>query len=429
MSATAQGQDPAPVPARVRSKPAKAVALKVANGNGHAVVKTEDVISGFAGQILELARDPNFDASKVTALWEVNRQYLERQDKEREHEAKLAAYADKAKAQSEFPIIGRDAWNDQTKSHYARLETIWEICCPIWTKYGFGVDFPSIRTPEGLIQLSCHITHTSGWETTVTMPEAPSDNVGFKGTANKTVVQGNQSTISYLKRGLLCSAMGIVTAMEDDDGNSGVRKQEAAQRRQELDHQAAPANPARERAATNNRRDRPPADWVQVTYDALGATTTPVAWKGMLAGALGQAPSATEVLALAKKLKAYVDKIPDKRNRDEVGRMFRAAMDLFGGEKSDKSDKSSDTAASDKPSDAADAKPKLTEDEQWAEDQISDLSGIWGMDTFMVMANDPKTQARMKRLSASGPENRVLFERIKAAYEARHTFIAKEAVR
>ena len=35
----------------------------------------------------------------------------------------------------------------------------------------------------------------------------------------------------------------------------------------------------------------------------------------------------------------------------------------------------------------------------------------------------------MKRLSASGPANRELYERVKKAYEARQTFIAREAAK
>jgi len=413
MSGIVPGADSAPVPAPVKRKPA--VAPK-ANGNGHADITTSDI----GERILAFARDPNVDADKVKVFWDIQKDMLAEQRKERDYEARLVAFDAKAKAQREFPVIGRDAWNDQTKSYYARLETIWEICCPIWTKHGFGVDFPSIRTSDGLIQLSCHITHNSGWETTVTVPEAPSDNVGFKGTANKTVIQGNQSTISYLKRGLLCSAMGIVTANEDDDGNSGDRK---------LTQQTQQTG----KPPTDTKR--PPVDWVQRTFTLLDSAPSPQAWETTLSSALPGAPSATEVVALRNRLSDYIGKIPDRKARNRIAALFHDRIMEFGGvvsdTPSDKAHRSTKGEDADRAEAAEKAKAKakpLTADEQWGEDQISELNGVWSMDVLLVMANNPETQARMKRMSADKIA-RPVFERVKAAYQTRQDFIAREAVR
>jgi hypothetical protein len=413
------------------AKPPKAQALKVANGNGQQVVVAATE-GDFAQQMLAFARDPTTDASKVKVFWEIQERILEEQRKERAYNARLQFFADKARAQAEFPIIGRDSWNDQTKSNYARFETIWEICCPIWTKYGFAISFPSITTPEGLIKQVCHITHPAGHEEDVPWPDAPSDNQGFKGTANKTVIQGNQSTISYLKRGLLCAAMGIVTAQEDDDGQSGVRKQQANDARQKAETKQTGREPVDSK--------RPPVDWVERMYNLLTAAPTPRAWETTLSSLLPAAPSATELSQLSKRLKGYVDKIPDRTARSRVVKLFHDRMAEFTGDVSDKKSDTSDKPMSEVVRDEqhkADARSntsdkmsdtrELSPDEQWAEDEISTLQGVWSMDVFLVMANKTETQTRMKRLSASGQANRDLYERVKKAYETRQTFIAREA--
>src|ERR1700749_4566436 len=71
------------------------------NGNGHAVDNS------FALMIIDLARDPNFDAAKLVALWKVNERNLEEQRKQRAEAAELAFNDDMAKAQGEFPVIAR----------------------------------------------------------------------------------------------------------------------------------------------------------------------------------------------------------------------------------------------------------------------------------------------------------------------------------
>jgi len=188
-------------------------------GNGHdqqVVPQTEDFLT-------RLARDKDVDASKVRELAEVWLKLREEQRREAAEEAKRHFNAAMTAAQAEYPVMGRDAPNQQTKSRYARFETIWEDCRPIWTKHGLSVSFPSITTEKGDVRMSCRVRHIGGHIEEITGTDAPPDIAGPHGTVTKTVVQGNQSTRTYLKRGLLCEAMGIATRYEDDDGNSAAR--------------------------------------------------------------------------------------------------------------------------------------------------------------------------------------------------------------
>lgn len=176
--------------------------------------------------LLRLVTSPDVDPAKLQAIMGVIERRQEEQRRERADLAMKAYRAAKARMQAELPIIGRDAQNPQTKSRYARLESIWEECCPIWTRHGFDVSFQATSVDGGLVRVTLMLGHEGGHVETFTAPDAPPDDRGIAGTVNKTMVQGNQATVTYIKRGLLCNALGIVTRLEDDDGNSGTRRRD-----------------------------------------------------------------------------------------------------------------------------------------------------------------------------------------------------------
>jgi len=181
-------------------------------------------------QLAQVARDPAVDAGKLSVIYELMKDYQAQQRKDETERARVAFFAALAEMQRELPVIRRDADNPNTKSRYARLETIWAKCCPVWTKWGFAVAFDT-KMAGGLISTSLRLSHKSGHVEMFHAPDAPPDATGLRGVANKTGVQGNQSTVSYQKRGLLCSALGIVTAGEDDDGAGGAAPSSVVQRR------------------------------------------------------------------------------------------------------------------------------------------------------------------------------------------------------
>lgn len=180
--------------------------------------------------IAQLALDERIDGTKLQILWDLQKDILAEQRKEHAEKARVDFFAALSDVQRDLPIIGRDAKNPHTSSSYARLETIWEQCRPVWVKLGFAVTFDA-KMEDGLIHVFLRLSHKNGHVETYHAPGAPSDSMGSGGRVNKTAVQGNQSTITYLKRGLLCSALGIVTANEDDDGAGGAAPVAVVQRR------------------------------------------------------------------------------------------------------------------------------------------------------------------------------------------------------
>lgn len=393
-------------------------AMPAGNGKGKATAGVPAVVPPDEDDFLtRMARDPSIDAVKLQGLWAV------RKDIEATR-AKADFYDAMANAQAEFPTIGRDANNEQTKSKYARFESIWDLCCPVWTRHGFAVRFEMITTPEGMIRPSIVVSHRGGHVETTQGPDTPPDNAGAKGTVNKTMVQANQSTVTYVKRGLLCSAMGIVTRYEDDDGQTSSR---------------GGPNDRQGGGSAGASRQATALSWCDMAHARLSTAPTHEVWFKVLAEELPKSPSAGETTRLANTLKSYIEKGPPAFRARARG-LFRDRLEAFGDARETKRE-----TASDKPSDAprgsmraaaaqvmAEKKQAagtvtngepLTADEQWAEDTISNLLLITELEAYYAFANQPDTQSTMKRFAR---ENRALFVRVRDEFDARYTRITGE---
>lgn len=361
--------------------------------------------------MLRLALDPNITPEKLRVMWDIQERRLAEERTQETERQRIVALRARAKMQAELPIIDRDTQNDQTKSTYSTLEGIWEVCRPIWTKHGFSVGWDVTSTPDGLIHVTITVEHEEGYVRTYTAADAPPDVAGPKGTINKTMVQGNQATVTFIQRGLLCRALGIVTRKVDDDGNSGSKESRWQKR---------------ESYVPNDRPDRPPADWVEHSYAMLDSADSPAGWMTCLTSLVPGAPSATECQALQYRLKDYVARIPRKEDRVKVERVFAAQMAAFAGKPwAEENVPKPQRSAEGEDADRAEAAEKMSADELWAEGEISKLAGTFDMDSFMVLAQHPDTQAKMKGLSTT---NRALYERVKGEYESAHTRIIKAAI-
>lgn len=163
--------------------------------------------------IAKLASNPNADPDKIE-------RFLAMREKELERMAKQAFNAAMVAAQAEMPQVVRDADNDQTRSRYARYETISEAIQPIITKHGFALTFSEGETPKpNHIRTVCDVVHEAGHEKQY-YADIPFDNVGMKGNANKTNTHAYGSTKSYGKRYLKCEIFDVAVKNQDDDGNA-----------------------------------------------------------------------------------------------------------------------------------------------------------------------------------------------------------------
>lgn len=154
--------------------------------------------------------DPTINVDKLEALLRIQREIVA-------DDARLQFNRAMSVAQGEMQPVIRDAANDQTRSKYARLETIDAAIRPIYTRNGFCLEFNSEPIEGPNERIVCEVSHSAGHTKRFQLEAAP-DTVGPQGKANKTALHGLGSTVSYLRRYLSVMIFNIATT-DDTDGN------------------------------------------------------------------------------------------------------------------------------------------------------------------------------------------------------------------
>lgn len=158
------------------------------------------------------ARDPNIDIDKMERLLAMQERVFARTAEAEYNEAMSAC-------QAEMPRIMPRSANEQTQSMYAALDEIDRVARPIYTRHGFALSFGTEDCPTaGFYRQTCMVTHRAG-HSRMCRADLPLDNVGIKGTPNKTGVQGFGSTMTYGQRYITKLVFNIVIGGEDNDGN------------------------------------------------------------------------------------------------------------------------------------------------------------------------------------------------------------------
>jgi hypothetical protein len=128
--------------------------------------------------------------------------------------------------QRAIPRIMRDAQNNDTRSKYARLETICKILTPIITENGFFLSFSTVDCPKpDHTRMVCDVGHIAG-DSRRFQVDLPEDRLGVKGNPNKTAMHGFGSSMTYGRRYLQTMIFNIAIVGEDDDGNAATRQPE-----------------------------------------------------------------------------------------------------------------------------------------------------------------------------------------------------------
>ncbi len=154
--------------------------------------------------------DPSIDADKLRMLLTMQRDIVA-------DDARLQFNRAMSSAQGEMVPVVRDATNDQTRSRYARLETIDAALRPIYTRHGFCLEFNSEAIDGPNERIVCEVSHSAGHTKRFQLEAAP-DTMGPQGKANKTALHGLGSTVSYLRRYLTCMIFNVALS-DDNDGN------------------------------------------------------------------------------------------------------------------------------------------------------------------------------------------------------------------
>ena len=169
------------------------------------------------GMIERVALDPNTDIEKLERMLAM-KERMDAAATERSFNEALAA------AQSEMPNVIARHNNDQTKSKFADLADIYEVCKPVAARHGFSFNaVPVAGGRDGFMNMKWTLRRGAHVETDVS--EVPIDAAGLKGTKNKTGTHAYGSTTSYGRRYLFTAVFDIAVG-QDNDGNSGANEYE-----------------------------------------------------------------------------------------------------------------------------------------------------------------------------------------------------------
>lgn len=123
-----------------------------------------------------------------------------------------------AQAQTEFPLVRKDANNPFFKSKYAPLPNVLEVALPVLHKNGLYLTQAPINDGDR-VGIKTTITHAESGESLES---------SFTVNLAKNDPQGAGSALTYCRRYALVSMLGL-NVDEDDDGNlaTGLKSQKA----------------------------------------------------------------------------------------------------------------------------------------------------------------------------------------------------------
>jgi hypothetical protein len=161
--------------------------------------------------IYQAVADPRCDTAKMRELLTMQREVEERNEAREFNVALLAA-------QNEIPKIVKDR-QVESKYRYATLEKVSKEVDHIARKHGFSMTFGTDDSPlKDHYRIVCDLAHVGGHVRRYKI-DLKCDDVGAKGTSNKTAVQGVGSTTSYGRRYLKVMMFDLIIVGEDTDGN------------------------------------------------------------------------------------------------------------------------------------------------------------------------------------------------------------------
>ena len=190
----------------------KAVDGEIVNGNGKSkkIAKRDGapppaVTEGDAmvAMIERLARDPSVDISRLEKMLDLRRQEADRA-------ARTEFLRALARLQADLPAVERKGTGHNEK-RYARFEDFIEVVKPELAKHGFSLSF-RVAQADTRITVCGVLGHEAGHQEATEL-SLPADTTG-----NKNAVQALGSSISYGKRYVGMTLLGVATEDEDDDG-------------------------------------------------------------------------------------------------------------------------------------------------------------------------------------------------------------------
>lgn len=167
--------------------------------------------------LLRIAVEQGADIDKLTKLMDLQERWESNQARKAYVEA-MAAFKQNA------PEIykKKNVAFSGTSYFHATLGDICELVIDSLARHGFSHRWDTKQPGDGMIVVSCIITHALGHKE-ITELQAPPDNSG-----KKNNIQQLASTVTYLQRYTLLAACGLATKDMDDDGRGANTQSEPA---------------------------------------------------------------------------------------------------------------------------------------------------------------------------------------------------------
>lgn len=160
--------------------------------------------------IAKVASLKDADLSKLERLMELQRDWEYREARKHYNEMK-------AQAEAEMEPVRKDMVNPITRSRYASLASLMEVMQPIYSKFGFSVEFNE-ETPADRNDALLLVAYVSnGAERRRFQKWIPVQTTGIGGKTAMTLTHASIAAVTYGRRALLKMIFNI--AEHDDDGN------------------------------------------------------------------------------------------------------------------------------------------------------------------------------------------------------------------
>lgn len=162
--------------------------------------------------IERVSTNPQVDVDKMKALLDMQERILDRQNEQEFNAAMI-------RAQKRMPTIAAKAFNEQTKSHYAKLDAVVKAITPVYTEEGLALSFSQDESPvPEHIRVVADIYHESGFKVRKFL-DMPISTTGLAGKPNMTKPHAQGSGFSYGRRYLTLLIFNLATG-DDNDGNT-----------------------------------------------------------------------------------------------------------------------------------------------------------------------------------------------------------------
>lgn len=179
--------------------------------------ETVPVVRDYHSAIAKVSAMKDIDVAKLERLMEMQEAWETRQ-------AETHFNEQKARAEQELETISQDMINPVTRSKYASLAAIMEKIKPVYSKYGFSVDFDEVtHTDDTGIVLAGYLSN--GPIRRKYQKWIPVSTTGIGGRTSMTLTHASVAAVTYGRRALLKMMWNL--AESDDDGNQAGGKMAA----------------------------------------------------------------------------------------------------------------------------------------------------------------------------------------------------------